>query len=97
MNAGPRRALPALTIRAAAANVAAGQNWPAPPGTNSRRRALITHRLLSRTIQLCIHCQQSPAGFWVSRDNGQTTRRPWCLSCCQHLDPARHQIQPFDG
>ena len=82
---------------AAAANAATGQNWPTPPATSSQRRAPTTHRLLPRTIQLCIHCRQSPAGFWVSRDSSQTARRPWCLSCCQHLDPARHHIQPFDS
>jgi hypothetical protein len=26
----------------------------------------------------------------------QTVRRPWCLSCCQDLDPACHHIRPFD-
>lgn len=94
-----RTGVAALFIQdlAAAAGVAAGQNGPAPPTTRSRRRTLTTHRLLPRTIQLCIHCRQSPAGFWVSRDSSQTARRPWCLSCCQHLDPACHHIQPFDS
>jgi hypothetical protein len=53
-------------------------------------------RLLPHTIQLCIHCGHNPAGFWVSRDSDQTVRRPWCLSCCQDLDPACHHIRPFD-
>ena len=43
-------------------------------------------RLLPHTVQLCIHCQDSPAGFWVSRKTGQVARRPWCLSCCRALD-----------
>jgi hypothetical protein len=53
--------------------------------------------VLPHTIQLCIHCRHNPAGFWVSRDNAQTVRRPWCLSCCQDLDPACHHIRPFDS
>ena len=32
----------------------------------------------------------------IGRDTDQTVRRPWCLSCCQDLDPARHHIKPFD-
>jgi hypothetical protein len=51
---------------------------------------------LLHTIQLCIHCRHNPAGFWVSGTGGQTVRRPWCLSCCQDLDPACHHIRPFD-
>lgn len=100
--------VPLLAIRAARAGAAAAlftrdlaaaadQNGPAPPATSSRRRAPATHRLLPRTIQLCIHCRQSPAGFWVTHDSSQAARRPWCLSCCQHLDAARHHIQPFDS
>jgi hypothetical protein len=53
--------------------------------------------LLPRTVQLCIHCQQTPAGFWVSRRGGQTVRRPWCVSCCQELDQDRCDVIPFDG
>jgi hypothetical protein len=53
-------------------------------------------RPLPHTIQVCIHCQQNPAGFWVSRNGSQTTRRPWCLSCCQDLDPDSYHIKPFD-
>jgi hypothetical protein len=43
-------------------------------------------RLLPRTIQLCIHCRESTAGFWISRKHGKTVRRPWCLSCCDCED-----------
>ena len=82
---------------AAAVSVAAGQNRPAPTATMTRRRAITTPRLLPRTIQLCIHCRHNPAGFWVSRSTGQTVRRPWCLSCCQDLDPGCHHVQPFDS
>ena len=60
-----------------------------PPGRRPRR--------LPHTIQLCIHCQHNPAGFWVSRNSSQTVRRPWCLSCCQNLDPGRYHVQPFDS
>jgi hypothetical protein len=81
---------------AAGARVAAGHNRPAPATTNSRRRTITTSRLLPYTIQLCVHCRQNPAGFWVSRNGDQTVRRPWCLSCCQDLDPARYHIGPFD-
>jgi hypothetical protein len=63
----------------------------------SRRRTLTVPRLLPRTIKLCIHCQQNPAGFWVSHDSGQTTRRPWCLTCCQDLDPHRYHLSRFDS
>jgi hypothetical protein len=44
-------------------------------------------RLLPYTIQLCVRCRHNPAGFWVSRTSGQTVRRRWRLSCCQHPDP----------
>ena len=74
-----------------------GQNRPAPAATASRRRTITVSGLLPRTIQLCIHCQRNPAGFWVSRDSGQTVRRPWCLSCCQNLDPGCCHVQPFDS
>ena len=77
-----------LQPAAAGASVAAGQNRPTATTTNSRRRTIPMPRLLPHTIQQCIHCRQSPAGFWVSRDSDQTVRRLWCLSCCQDLDPA---------
>jgi len=82
---------------AAAASVAAGQHRPAPTTTRSRRRTRTTPRLLPHTIQLCIHCRHNPARFWVSQTSGQTVRRPWCLSCCQDLDPRRYHVQPFDS
>jgi hypothetical protein len=81
---------------AAGASVAAGQERPAPAATSSRRRTMTIPRLLPHTFQLCICCRRNPAGFWVSRNGGQTARRPWCLTCCQDLDPASHQITPFD-
>jgi hypothetical protein len=54
-------------------------------------------RLLPRTVQLCIHCRQSPAGFWVCPKNGKVARRPWCLSCCRELDPDRCEMIRFGG
>jgi hypothetical protein len=87
---------PRMAARNAGARVAADQNRPAPTTTNSRRRTIPTPRLLPHTIRLCIHCRHNPAGFWVSRDGDQTVRRPWCLSCCQDLDPACQHIRPFD-
>jgi hypothetical protein len=53
--------------------------------------------VLPRTIQVCIHCQESPAGFWVSRRNGSVVRRPWCLACCQALDRVHCEVIPFGG
>ena len=53
--------------------------------------------LLPRTIQLCMHCRERPAGFWIGGKNGQVARRPWCLSCCQALDPGRADVIPFNG
>jgi hypothetical protein len=53
--------------------------------------------LRPHTVQLCIHCRQRPAGFWVSRRGGQIVRRPWCLSCCQELDRDRYNVVPFDS
>ena len=82
--------------RDAGTPVTAGQTRPAPEAANSWRRTLTMPRLLPHTIQLCIHCRHNPAGFWVSRNSDQTVRRPWCLSCCQDLDPGRHHIRPFD-
>jgi hypothetical protein len=81
---------------AAGASVAADQDRPGPTTANSRWRAITMPRMLPRTIQLCIHCRQNPAGFWVSRDSDQTVRRPWCLSCCQDLDPGCYYVSPFE-
>jgi len=52
---------------------------------------------LPHTIQLCIHCRENPAGFWVSRTGDTTVRRPWCLSCCEGLDRDRCDMIPFDS
>ena len=49
------------------------------------------------TVQLCIHCRERPAGFWVSSKGGKTVRRPWCLSCCDGLDQSRCDLVPFDS
>ena len=82
---------------AAAASVTASQIRPTPISSNSRRRTITAPRWLPRTIQLCIHCGHNPGGFWVSPSAGQTTRRPWCLSCCQDLDPGHYHITPFEN
>ena len=50
-----------------------------------------------RATHLCIYCKENPAGFWVSRRNGKVVRRPWCRSCCQHLDLALCDVIPFPG
>jgi len=52
-------------------------------------------RLRPHTVLLCIRCQRSAAGFWVTRHTGHVTRRPWCLSCSQQLDPGRCVVTPF--
>jgi hypothetical protein len=82
---------------AAAASVAAGQPRAIPTATMARRRTIIAPPGPPRTVQLCIHCRHNPAGFWVSHTTGQTARRPWCLSCCQQLDPGRYHVDPLDG
>ncbi len=60
---------------------------------------LATHALpaslLPRTIQLCIHCRQVPAGFWVSRTSSMVSHRPWCLACCLELDRSGCDVVPF--
>jgi hypothetical protein len=81
---------------AASAIVVTGQSRPTPATANSRRRAMAAVGPLPHTVQLCIHCRQRPAGFWVSPMGAATVRRPWCLSCCQDLDPGRCQVIPFD-
>jgi hypothetical protein len=58
---------------------------------------VIAPGLPPHTVQLCIHCHHNPAGFWVSHTSDQTARRPWCLTCCQQLDPGRYHAIPFDG
>jgi hypothetical protein len=101
MHRQPRRdGFPARFIQdmAATAGVAVGQQVIRPVATTtaSRRHALTAPRRLPRTVQVCIHCRQSPAGFWVSRRGGQTVRRPWCLACCQELARDLCDVIPFD-
>ena len=52
-------------------------------------------RLRSHRFKLCVRCQVNPAGFWVSTSDSSVTRRPWCLSCCDHLDETTCHITPF--
>ena len=35
---------------------------------------LIAPGLLPHTVQLCIHCRENPAGFWVSRKSAKAVR-----------------------
>ena len=51
--------------------------------------------LLPRAVQLCIHCRQIPADFWVSRKNAVVSHRPWCLSCCLELGWSACDVVPF--
>jgi len=62
---------------------------------NRAGRAGKGRRLAPRTIQLCVHCQQRPAGFWVRRTGGMVVRRPWCMSCSQDLDRDDYDVIPF--
>ena len=96
---GPRRwathsppPVPASTIATSEPRV--GARPQAPP---ARLPAMAAPAWLPHTFQLCIHCQQNPAGFWVSRTGAKTVRRPWCLFCCQGLDRDRHDMIPFGG
>jgi hypothetical protein len=82
---------------AATASVATGQHWPAPAATLPQWCMMIAPRLPPHTVQMCIHCHQRPAGSWASYTTGQTTRRPWRLSCRQGLDPGRCHVISFDG
>jgi len=52
-------------------------------------------RLRPYRFKICVHCQVNPAGFWVSAEDSSVVRRPWCLSCCEHLDRAACHITPF--
>ena len=51
------------------------ESWVARTGFPRRARRSFPG-LLPRTVQLCIHCRESPAGFWVSSNGGKTVRRP---------------------
>jgi hypothetical protein len=65
------------------------------PSTTSLLHKLIPPGLLPHTVQLCIHCREDPAGFWVSHKDARTVRRPWCLSCCDVLDRGRYDVVRF--
>jgi hypothetical protein len=67
---------------------------PQAPRERLRTRVLPTR--LPHTVQLCICCLERPAGFWVSRTDAKTVRRPWCLSCCEGLD-RDCRVTPFGG
>ena len=74
-----------LTHRAAVLAMAATPQ-PQPHAPLERLRTAILPARLPHAIQLCIHCRERPAEFWVSRTGSKTVRRPWCLSCCQAAD-----------
>jgi len=57
-----------------------------PQAPRERLRTWVLPARLPHTVQLCIHCRERSAGFWVSRTGATTVRRPWCLSCCEGLD-----------
>lgn len=86
----PGRATPAPPSAASA-----GQNRPESTTMSSRLRTMIAPGLLPHTLQPCIHCQQNPAGFWISQKRARTVRRPWCLSCCDGLDRSRCDVIAF--
>jgi hypothetical protein len=83
---------PASIMRSAAP---ARQAWPGNTIIVSLLHKVIASGLLPHTVQLCIHCRENPAGFWVSDKSAKTVRRPWCLSCCDVLDRVRYEVVPF--
>jgi hypothetical protein len=85
-------AAPARTITTSELRVAAR-----PQAPQERLWSRVLPARLPHTIQLCIHCRENPAGFWVSRTADKTVRRPWCLSCCEGLDRDRCDMIPFDS
>ena len=84
---------PARARTIVASRPPAGARSQAP---RERLRARVLPARLPHTIQLCVHCRERPAGFWVSRADAKTVRRPWCLSCCEGLDRDCRMI-PFDS
>jgi hypothetical protein len=73
----------------------AGHADHSPRATRRSIWTIIEHGLLPRTVQLCIHCHQNPAGYWVTSKNSSVVRRPWCLTCCQDLDLSGCEVTPF--
>jgi hypothetical protein len=65
----------------------------APVRQNGPGRTAIVSLL--HTVQLCIHWRANPAGFWVGHNSAKAVRRPWCLSCCDVLDPDRYDVTRF--
>lgn len=63
-----------------------------PAAPNDRAPAAAAHRPAVHPLPAA-----NPAGFWVSRTAAKTARRPWCLSCCQDLDPGSYHTKPFDS
>jgi hypothetical protein len=108
MNKPPKRIISRVGLQAdhgqaptAGAKVP-GHMWAAHPAPATDVRpvdpvTMIAPGVLPRTIQLCIHCRQRPAGFWVRRTGGTVVRRPWCLSCCHDLDRDRYDVIQFGG
>jgi hypothetical protein len=68
-----------------------------PHAPRERLCARILPARLPHAIQLCVHCRERPAGFWVSRTGGKTVRRPWCLACCEELDRDHCDVIRFPG
>jgi hypothetical protein len=73
------------------------RNGPGRTVIVSLLHTLIASGRLPHTVQLCIHCRANPAGFWVSHNSAKAVRRPWCLSCCDVLDPDRYDVTRFGG
>jgi hypothetical protein len=67
-----------------------------PQAPRERLRTRVLPARLPHAFQLCIHCRERPAGFWVSQTGAKTVRRPWCPSCCEGLDRDCRVI-PFEG
>ena len=68
-----------------------------PVSAPRRLRLMLIPALKPHTFPVCIHCLVNPAGFWVSRKDSNVVRRPWCLTCCQHLDRELCNMTPFSA
>jgi len=75
-------------IRRAGERAGVAGGTPEQPGARTVQR-------LPRTVQLCVHCRENPARFWVSRQGDRTARRPWCLPCSDGLDLGRCDVIPL--
>jgi hypothetical protein len=87
----------ALLVAALAVTGSAPRGSARPQVPADRPPTMFAPGLMPHTVQLGTHCQQNPAGFWVSRTSAQAVRRPWCLACLQELDRGSYEVIPVDS